>query len=135
MDFSEEENRPIYVTQDFPPRDVSTAGIDPVASALPPVSLESHPGACMVSPKALRRYSGIPEHVTIVTDDHAECELIIARLKANGKKRYRFLDGTVYTGDEAALEVARGSADGRYFMERERAILRIVRKAVAEGKL
>ena len=62
-------------------------------------------------------------------------DLVVKRLKTDASEKFEFMDGTVFTGAQAAQEVATESRIGRYFLELEKETLRIAQQAYGEGKI
>lgn len=61
-------------------------------------------------------------------------DLVVLRLKADPAEKFEFLDGTVFTGEQAAREVTQSTSKGQYFLELEKETLSIVQEAYFEGK-
>lgn len=80
----------------------------------------------------------LPQEILLNIDQaqpHEAKELIIQRLKASTSEKFEFLDGRIYSGDEAAREVEKGSDIGKYFLDIEKETIKIVQAAAREGQL
>jgi len=114
MDYSEEQLKPLYAVRTTQRR----------------YALASRPGD-----QRLLEDSGTRVILVEATDDaDAELQLIIARLQAVPGKRFRFVDGTEWTGEEAAREVQEDTERGRYFKRLEERTLQLAREAQARGE-
>jgi hypothetical protein len=61
-------------------------------------------------------------------------QLVVQRLRAVPRAKFRLLDGRIFSGREAANEVERGSPEGEYFLQLERRTLEIVLQALQSGR-
>ena len=78
----------------------------------------------------------LPQRALIKIDDARPEEvkqLVISRLESDRDEKFEFLDGTKFSGAEAAAEVRRDSKAGKYFIELEKETLRIVQEAFIKG--
>jgi hypothetical protein len=62
-------------------------------------------------------------------------ELVSNRLEIDWDVKFHFLDGTEFSGSEAAREVRGETAIGKYFLELEKETLRIVQDAFLKGEM
>ena len=61
--------------------------------------------------------------------------VVVARLRSQPSRRFRFVDGKEFTAEQAASEVQAESAAGQYFTKLERRTLELIQHALQRGEL
>ena len=133
MNFSEENKKPLYLIR--PPRLSSYSARQKFESLANEQLVEDAGGGFrMIKAAAINSMPELLEEAVTVSDPDAIKKLVIARLKAVPEKHYRFLDGTDFTGAEAARAVEEGTARGNYFLRLEEQVLKLARAAKQRGE-
>jgi hypothetical protein len=135
MNFQSEQNKPLFVVRNVQVRNFSAERTMNDALASNTAVHAERVDDFMVKSAAAKR---LPREILVKVADASPVEikeLVIRRLKADAAEKFEFVDGHTFTGVEAATEVERESAMGRYFLALEKETLRIAQQAHFDGKL
>jgi hypothetical protein len=133
MDFASEMDKPIFVCRAArmyalcPPEVVNEALANSTAIR------GRFVGHLLLKVAAARRISW---KALISVDDAKPVEvkeLVVNRLESDQNEMFEYLDGRNFTGMEAAREVCKLSAIGKFFLELEKETLRLVQAAFLRG--
>ena len=135
MNFQSERNKPLFVVRPVQVRNFSAQRTINEALASNMAVHAERVDDYMVKSAAAKQ---LPREILVKVAEASAPEikeLVVRRLKSDATEKFEFVDGNVYTGAEAAAEVERESAMGRYFLELEKETLRIAQQAHFDGKI
>ena len=133
MDFTSELNKPIFVCH--PERMYSLCPAEMVNEAIANNTAVRgrFVGRILLKADAARRMAW----EALISVDEANAtevkELVVNRLESDKHGTFEYLDGTSFSGLEAAKEVCKRSKIGEFFLELEKETLRIVQAAFLRG--
>jgi hypothetical protein len=135
MNFASERNKPIFVARPVRVSAFNSQGIINEALANSTVIRAKDSGDYIVKAAAARR---LPHSLLLSVAEASPEEikdLIVSRLETDKDEKFQFLDGKVFSGADAAKEVAQNTRVGKYFLELETETLRIVQEAFLKGEI
>ena len=135
MNFDSERNKPIFAVRLIQLTFANARGIlDEVLSNRTAINAKEGGDAFVKAAAAKRLTNDLLLSVDEVRPDEVR-EWVVTRLEIDRDEKFEFLDGTTYTGGQAADEVRKGTEVGQYFLDLEKETLRIVQEAFKSGKL
>lgn len=135
MNFQSERNKPLFVVRTSQIYNFNAQSTINEALASNTAVRAERVDDYMVKSAAAKQ---LPQTILVKVDDASTAEikeLVVRRLKSDATEKFEFVDGSIYTGAEAAAEVERESSMGRYFLEVEKETLKIAQQAHFEGKI